>query len=467
MPESRDGLPLDRIRSQARIHLARRGDAASNLYLHDAVYRAGEVIQPRRADVVVPRDSVIVFADDEPTKNWGHRCRYLLHDPKSGELTGELTALLPPTLDFGERFVAFHTPVGSASAAVAERWPVVTLPWWVFADQTRRWHAILYAGASMNRHVNDIEFLYRTLVNVYRVPKSRITVLSYDGTLTYNDGNWQRHVGSIGNWPGDNTPYQMKIDGAGTRAELLAAIAAVGEKLRPQDNLLLHTNNHGNTVGGVSTIISYEGDDTTQSDLADAVGALPELNSLMVMMEQCFAGGFIDPIVNASPARCTSVATAVDANTSSDGGAEFDPFALAWINAMAGAHADGSALSPEPTTDAAGFVTAQGAFDYAKATDTGPDDDPQFSANACGAATSLGAERPHIRIPVDWRYLFPWQIIPDPGPEEIARLGRQIEAEIRSGRLAAPLGVELEKAGLQVSKLVKKQLKQERPARRA
>jgi hypothetical protein len=454
-------MPLDVIRSQARIRLARAGDATTRLFLHDAVYRAGEVIQPGRAEIVVPRDSVIVFADDEPGKNWGHRCRYLLHDPKSGELIGELPALLPPTFDFGERFVAFHEPaVASAALEAAVYWPVVSLPWWIFGDQARRWHAILYAGASMNRHVNDLEFLYRTLVNVYRVPKSRITVLSYDGTLTYNDADWQRHVGSIGNWPGNNTAYQMKIDGSGTRAELLAAIAAVGEKLGAKDNLLLHTNNHGNTVGGVSTIISYQGDDTTQSDLADAIGALPKFNSLMVMMEQCFAGGFIDPIVNASPASCTSVATAVDANTSSDGGADFDPFALAWINAITGAHADGSALSPAPATDAAGFVTAQGAFDYAKATDTGPDDDPQFSANACGAATSLGAERPHIIIPIPWRYLFPWEIIPDPGPEEIARLATQIEAEVRSGRLATPLETELDRARLQVSRLVKKQLKQ-------
>ncbi len=466
MPEPTQDLPLDVIRSQARIHLARRGDAGTNLYVHRAVYRAGEVIQPRRADIVVPRDSVIVFADDEPTKNWGHRCRYLLHDPHSGELTGEIPALLPPTFDFGERFDAFHTPVVSVSEA-ATQWPVVALPWWVFADQTRRWYAILYAGASMNRHVNDIEFLYRTLVNVYRVPKSRITVLSYDGTLTYNDANWQRHVGSIGNWPGNNTPYQMKIDGAGTRAELLAAIAAVGEKLGPQDNLLLHTNNHGNTVSGGSTIISYEGDDATESDLADAVGALPQFNSLMVMMEQCFSGGFIDPILDASPANCTSVATAVDANTSSDGGPEFDPFALAWINAMTGANADGSMLSPLPATDGAGFVTAQTAFDYAKATDTGIHDDPQFSGNACGRSTALGSERRHIKIPVEWRYLFPWQIIPDPGPDQIARLAAQIQAEVRSGRIAGPLSAELDKVGLQISKLVKKQLKPGGGTRRA
>src|SRR5947208_16475692 len=93
----------------------------------------------------------------------------------------------------------------------------------------------------------------------------------------------------------------MKINGSGTKEELLAAIAAVGEKMGPQDNLFLHTNNHGNTVNGVSTPITYSGDDTTQRDLADATKALPKSASFIVMTEPWFPRGFIQPIINASP----------------------------------------------------------------------------------------------------------------------------------------------------------------------
>jgi hypothetical protein len=126
---------------------------------------------------------------------------------------------------------------------------------------------------------------------------------------------------------------------------------------------------------------------------------------------------------------------------------------------MASANADGSALSPSPATNADGFVTAQDAFDYAKAADTGPDDDPQFSANACGAATTLGSKRPYLDVPVAWRYLFPWQIIPDPGPEQIAQLATRVEAQVRNGRLAKPLLAAFDKFGNDLSRLVKKQLK--------
>ena len=439
MPEQIDGLPLEAIRTRARIHTASSGAARSNLYIRDAVYRGGEVLQPGRADTVIPRDSVIVFADDEPLRNWGHPCRYLLHDPETGVLTEEIDALLPPSMDFGNDFVSFHTPTAFGSSRQLN-WPIVHLPPWIFwPERVSRWHVILYSGASMNRHLNDLEFLYRTLIHNYGVPASNITVLQYDGTLCYNDGNWARHQGSIGNWPGDNTPYQIQIDGAGTRENLLNAIAAIGAELGPHDNLLIHTNNHGNTVNGTSTIISYSGADTTPDDISTAVAGLPKFSCFMVMMEQCYSGGFIQPIINASPAACTSVATAVDANHTSAGGPDYDPFALDWIEAMAGTTPDGTALSPPVAT---GPPTAQQAFDFALDTDTEYGDDPQFQAISGGENCTLAESVYWIPIPILWRYLLPWQILPDPppdNPEDISELASQVSALVAAGQLSRPL----------------------------
>jgi hypothetical protein len=268
-------------------------------------------------------------------------------------------------------------------------------------------------------------------------------VLNYDGTLDYNNANWQRVPPPVGNWPGDNTPYQMKINGAGTKEALIAAIGAVGKKLRPTDNLLLHTNNHGSNSPGVS-LISYSGDDTTPTDLANAIKGLPKFNALMVMMEQCFSGGFIDPIVQASPATCTSVATAVDANHVSAGGPEYDPFALQWICAMAKANPDGSALMPSPMANLEGQVTAWDAFAYAKATDPATIDDRQFGQNtACGGAATLGNGRLIVEVPPLWQYLFPWEILPDPGPEQIVQLAQQVAQRLASGDVAAAVGASI------------------------
>jgi len=297
----------------------------------------------------------------------------------------------------------------------------------------------------MNRHVNDIEFLYRTLTNLYAIPAANITVLNYDGTLDYNDANWARVTPPVGNWPGDNTPYQMKINGSGTKQALLDAIAAVGKKLGPNDNLLIHTNNHGNRVNNTSTIISYSGDDTTPTDLANAIQALPKFSSLMVMMEQCYSGGFVQPILNASPAACTSVATAADATHTSADGANYDPFALDWICAMALANPDGSSLASSPDSNGDGVVSAKEAFNYALATDLGVGDTPAYGENSfCGGATTLNLKRRIIYVPPLYQYLFPWQILPDPAPEQIGQIAVQIAEGLQKGTLRQSLGATLQ-----------------------
>src|SRR5882762_4879500 len=236
-------VPLNIIRQRARIRVASYGGTATNLYVHDAIYRGGDVLQPKRGDIVVPRDSIIVFADDEPTKNWGHRCRYLFHDPKTGELIQELPALLPPTFDFGERFELFHQ-ASTVSAVSRSQYPLLYLPPWLYLENASSWYAILYSGASMNRHVNDIEFLYRILVNLYRVPAANITVLSFDGTLDYNDASWQKVPPPVGNWPGGHPPEQEEDHRLGNKGGIAAGHRGLGEKMGPQDNLFLHTNNH-------------------------------------------------------------------------------------------------------------------------------------------------------------------------------------------------------------------------------
>ena len=321
-----------------------------------------------------------------------------MHDPSTGELTGEIPAILPPTLDFTSTFQPFH--VASSFAQSAITYPVLTLPPWIYLDSSPRWHAILYSGASMNRHVNDIEFLYRTLVNSYAIPAANITVLNYDGTLDYNDAYWMRVTPPVGNWPGDNTPYQMKVKGSGTKQALLDAIAAVGKKLGPNDNLLIHTNNHGNRVNDVSTIISYSGDDTTPTDLANAIQALPKFSSLMVMMEQCYSGAFVQPILDVSSGflyqrrdgcgrdphlcgrrRIRSLRARLDLRH----GACESRWLFAWVQ---------SRFERQRRR-----IGPRRAFDYALATDLGVGDTPQYGENSfCGGEVTLSSRTSnHLR----------------------------------------------------------------------
>ena len=102
----------------------------------------------------------------------------------------------------------------------------------------------------------------------------------------------------------------------------------------------------------------------------------------MVMMEQCFSGGFQASVLNSSTARSTSFNAAADANHSSMGGADFDPYARDWIAAMANHDPGGGALSKTVSIPA----SAKEAADHATAVKVAGDT-PVYADKPAGAGT--------------------------------------------------------------------------------
>src|SRR5205085_1792182 len=122
----------------------------------------------------------------------------------------------------------------------------------------------------------------------YRYDPGDITVLNYDGTINY-DGGPQPVV----RWPGDNTPYRMKVHGKGGKADLLGALDSLKKRLKPEDSLLIHTNNHGGHNGTESDLCCFPSFDSLGvKEFATKLGELPKFRCLIVMMEQCHSGGF-------------------------------------------------------------------------------------------------------------------------------------------------------------------------------
>ena len=107
-------------------------------------------------------------------------------------------------------------------------------------------YAIMFSGMSGKQPLNDMEFLYRTLVDIYGFEPSNIYVLHYDGTLNSWDG-----VPTA--WPGDGTPYHIQISGEGTRAAFEAVVDGLKKKLKRDDFLLIHTNQCGSWAGSLGT----------------------------------------------------------------------------------------------------------------------------------------------------------------------------------------------------------------------
>lgn len=417
---------LNPVREHAFSTLSFRQRETTNLYLEQKTYRAGEYIGPKRQGIVSKRLSILVFADDDPMANYAHPCRYFLYDAKSGGLDRVVPAVFPPFVKAPPRTLQpFHAPVQFVKDPTLFR-PLPILPCLRYPIGER--YGILFSGMSNKRHLNDMEFLYRVLIDTYSFKANNIKVLHYDGTLNTQDGVQTK-------WPGDNSNYRIKISGAGTRAEFEKAVNALKAKIKRDDLLLIHTNNHGGYDGtpGTANLCTYpDWAGYYANDFANKLGELPKYRKLIVMMEQCHAGGFNAPIINKSTADATGVASATtepnNSYVTADG--NWDPFARDWIAAQAGNDAFGGALAFDADGNHNGAIEASEAFHYADVVKD-PRDTPNFSqSSVAGGAIALGQE--YSKVP--WwcdlvlEVLRPWFLrIP---PEEFYARLRKVQPEL-------------------------------------
>lgn len=242
---------------------------------------------------------------------------------------------------------------------------------------------------SNKRHANDLEFLYRTIVDRYGFDKKNIYVLNYDGALNSQDG-------VLTSWPGDGTAFRMKVTGKGNKAGFEAAINDLKSKLKARDLLLIHTNNHGGNSGpGQSFLCTYPSwGQYFASDFGNKLAELPKYRALMVMMEQCNSGGFNNYIVTKSTADATSIASAVDETHSSwgTGDGNWDCSAHDWISAQAGHQPNGAALASNPDTNGDGKIEAKEAFNYANSIHYSGDVPTYNENSAAGGNAILGQQ---------------------------------------------------------------------------
>lgn len=144
------------IQDSAIRRLSYKRRACTNLYVLDEVQPAKSVIRARHQVIQIKKPTAVVFVDEEPLANWAHDCRYLLHDADTGELYKEVKAGFPPHLvNPPETFKAYHTPI-VAQNPLRKIWTLdmeVLFPWRMRKGNR---YAILYSGASNNRHTNDL-----------------------------------------------------------------------------------------------------------------------------------------------------------------------------------------------------------------------------------------------------------------------------------------------------------------------
>jgi hypothetical protein len=266
-------------------------------------------------------------------------------------------------------------------------------------------YAILFSGMSFRRHVNGLEFCYRTLVDRHGFATDNIHVLNYDASLrAYGDSE----DAPCEAWPGDGTPYRMVVNAEGSRAAFQNALRVIGEKLTPDDQLFINTTGHGGHHGdgrGPDLITYPHCARYKRRDFCADLAVLPPHRSLVVLMAQCFSGGFNQAVVDASRAASTFIAAATAETRQSfmsfDDG-NWDSFQRNWIAALAGHDVDGASIRANPGRAKSGPISVGEAFRYASGCPgRNPYDSPEFAASTDDAGEmTLGVANhgyPHYR----------------------------------------------------------------------
>ena len=345
-------------------------EQTANLHFFTEALEVGQKLRAGPIETEIKVKTALVLVDLMPNYNWAHPAKIMLYDAENGQLYRTLETRFPPTVMENQpsKVEAISKPVKMIDTQKDRI--VKVIPRVIPKISLVKRFAILFSGNSNNRHLNDLEFLYRTLIDSYCFEAEDIFTLNYNGTLSYQGAS-----NPVGNWPGDNTPYRLSghINGSGTREAMEATLDQIAAKIKSSDMLFIHTNDHGAGPGdGVDDycLNAYSSGGWSPYYVNDFVGklkALPKFDKLMVMMEQCRSGGFVTPIIDNSPANWTHVCAAVQASNYSLGGINFDPFAEDWIAAMTGHYQGDAALTQSANTNGDDRISAIEAFNYANA----------------------------------------------------------------------------------------------------
>lgn len=388
---------FDSIRKDAeqRALSMNRSDEEFLLYLDKQVFRKGAELDIVTKKIKFKESTIVVFVDEQPMMNFSHPCHYLLYNSKTGKFIEKVEAEFPYFMYRKPETLELFRTCRTIEVLRRKKRIRVKLepgklssyrklaPFPLMFSLTSRRYAILFSGASNGRHVNDIEFLYRTLIDVYGYNPADIFVLNHDGTINYNQMSWE--TAPADGFGPDGSAWRITVNGQGNRTDFQAVVAQIAAKITSNDCLFIHTNNHG---GWNSTqndgYLCTEGARFYAADFGTDLATLPPIKNLLVNMEQCHAGSFMQPVMNNSTASKTVFQAAVPWDENSAGGWPFDPWAEMWISAMAGVRGDGSALAVSPDDSLDNLISSWEAHDYAIGIDN-----PVMDESAVDASKSV------------------------------------------------------------------------------
>jgi PKD repeat protein len=326
----------------------------------------GGFIQPwgDRPAIQLPTDApgTLIFIDENPNANWEHPCTYF-YVKEDGSYTAYPASSPPTNMALtlyagaipdveGMTFIPTGPIIDSILATSSSQNQVLAAETTACIPDTSHNYALLISGGvdrahNPARYYNDIKFMYNTLVSVYKYNKNNIRVLVSDGL----DPGYDQITGYSGTTPiyGNSNPdldgiAGSEINGDARKQTLNDTLrSAPFSTLTSADTLFIFTTNHGGLTTSkadpnTNDVILYlwNGEYMTDKEL---VAALPKnTNAIIITMEQCYSGGFIDDFITdfATVNGGTVPTRVITTAAKGDEVSHSNDFSYYWISGVAG-----------------------------------------------------------------------------------------------------------------------------------
>ena len=283
-----------RKRLLTRIKQEKREFAMKSVHFMERPMKAGIELLIGPNKYKVHKDAFLVVIDEDPGAYWTHPVCYELHDTETGEvivireeyplekpdLKAELLELYMPDLPHLKKKDDDVVKIHQFNLKKL-REKVRTISYDLSRPCTNHRHALFVTGMdNMVDFRNDFVDMRDILIDRYGYDPANIVIVMGDGT-GYPD---------------------LPVDYAGTVADLDAALDEYGpggtRVLGPNDSLFLYTFNHGGYDAGDSYLCMHPTWDQRYYD-HQLRAKLDNINcaELIVAMNQCHSGGFVDDVV--------------------------------------------------------------------------------------------------------------------------------------------------------------------------
>ncbi len=337
------------------------------IYVLEKSLPKGEGISSWRSSYKVPFDSYIFFIDDYPDANWEHPARLVF---ARGNRLEVIEVLAPPNIlhEMIELTTRPDQPKALRTVNTAFR-PKGT------QDIDNAWAVLISGGGSVGsnypRYYNDTRFIYETLLS-YGYDEDKIYILFADGTDPAIDQS-----GGVNSDPDLDGDGDWDIGYSCTISNLDLVFDELADMLGPFDQLFIYSTDHGGGggAGDDDVYLVGWGENIDDSVFAGMLSDI-ECGRMVITMEQCFSGGFIDDLA----ANNRIIATACRFDQVSWGGvtdSRYDEFVYHWTCAVNGGTPEGVAVDSDGDGD--GLVSMEEAFLYAETHDLA-DEEPQYSS---------------------------------------------------------------------------------------